>query len=596
MPESHTVESLLVADIGSATTKVALVDVVNNQHRLLSLGVTTTTTQASDANVLVGVCDAIRQIEARTGRQLLTDDRQLITPERSSLQGVDAFVATTSAAAPLRVAIVGLSRDLSVASAQRAIRSARATTIVTFALDESIGRWVPVTVPSSPDSEAQTPRTVLEDPMVLAAEKLARAQVDAIVLVGGVDGGATAALYDLTNLVTAIVAARDESARPPVIFAGNSAARTEVAQRIGQVTTLRVVDNVRPTLDTENLLPLQHELETLYDEKKVKWLPGYADLSNWTTIPIRSSTQGLQTIIRYLARRYGLRVLGVDVGASATSIVSANGDQVQTILCADVGLGQHLANLLERVPLERWLEWLPIEITDDEAYAYWLNHSLYPRALPLTRTEMYLLQAAARVALATAAQDLTTDECDLVVLSGGMVASNSNLGALALVALDALQLCGVFSLVVDSFGIVPALGALAMLCPAGAASVLERDTLVTLGPVIALDSKNREGQLDARVRVQPANSGPINLEVQHGSLELVPIVLGQKASLEVHPAGGTRLPNAKRGVFQAQVEGGALGVVIDARGRPIILPSDAEKRRTKIQQWYWDVGGEVGYA
>lgn len=596
MPESHTVESLLVADIGSATTKVALVDVVNNQHRLLSLGVTTTTTQASDANVLVGVCDAIRQIEARTGRQLLTDDRQLITPERSSLQGVDAFVATTSAAAPLRVAIVGLSRDLSVASAQRAIRSARATTIVTFALDESIGRWVPVTVPSSPDSETQTPRTVLEDPMVLAAEKLARAQVDAIVLVGGVDGGATAALYDLTNLVTAIVAARDESARPPVIFAGNSAARTEVAQRIGQVTTLRVVDNVRPTLDTENLLPLQHELETLYDEKKVKWLPGYADLSNWTTIPIRSSTQGLQTIIRYLARRYGLRVLGVDVGASATSIVSANGDQVQTILCADVGLGQHLANLLERVPLERWLEWLPIEITDDEAYAYWLNHSLYPRALPLTRTEMYLLQAAARVALATAAQDLTTDECDLVVLSGGMVASNSNLGALALVALDALQLCGVFSLVVDSFGIVPALGALAMLCPAGAASVLERDTLVTLGPVIALDSKNREGQLDARVRVQPANSGPINLEVQHGSLELVPIVLGQKASLEVHPAGGTRLPNAKRGVFQAQVEGGALGVVIDARGRPIILPSDAEKRRTKIQQWYWDVGGEVGYA
>lgn len=596
MADPHTVESLLVADIGSATTKVALVDVVNNQHRLLSLGVTSTTTQASDANVLAGVCDAIRQIEARTGRQLLTDDRQLITPERSSLQGVDAFVATTSAAAPLRVAIVGLSRDLSVASAQRAIRSARATTIVTFALDESIGRWVPVTVPPPPDSEAQTPRTVLEDPMVLAAEKLARAHVDAIVLVGGVDGGATAALYDLTNLVTAIVAARDESARPPVIFAGNSAARTEVAQRIGQVTALRVVDNVRPTLDTENLLPLQHELETLYDEKKVKWLPGYADLSNWTALPIRSSAQGFQTIIRYLARRYGLRVLGVDVGASATSIVSANGDQVQTILCADVGLGQHLANLLERVPLERWLEWLPIEITDDEAYAYWLNHSLYPRALPLTRTEMYLLQAAARVALATAAQDLTTDECDLLVLSGGMVASNSNLGALALVTLDALQLCGVFSLVVDSFGIVPALGALAMLCPEGAASVLERDTLVTLGPVIALDSKNREGQLDARVRVQPANSGPINLEVQHGSLELVPIVLGQKASLEVRPAGGTRLPNAKRGVFQAQVEGGALGIVIDARGRPIILPSDAEKRRTKIQQWYWDVGGEVGYA
>lgn len=596
MADPHKVESLLVADIGSATTKVALVDVVNNQHRLLSLGVTATTAHASDANVLAGVCDAIRQIQARTGRQLLTDDRQLITPEHSSLQGVDAFVATTSAAAPLRVAIVGLSRELSITSAQRAINSAHATTVATFALDESIGRWVPITVPPPPDSDSQTPRTVLEDPMVLAAETLARAQADTIVLVGGVDGGATAALYDLTNLVTAMVAARDESARPPVIFAGNSAARAEVAQRIGQVTALRVVDNVRPTLDTENLSPLQHELEALYDEKKIKWLPGYTDLSNWTAMPIRSSAQAFQTAIRYLARRYGLRVLGVDLGASATSIVSVDGDQVQTILRADMGLGHHLANLLDRVPLERWLEWLPIEIADNEACAYWLNHTLYPRALPLTRSEMYLLQAAARVALARAAQDLVTDECELLVLSGGMFASNSNLGALALVALDALQPCGVFSLAVDSFGLMPALGALATLCPEAAASVLERDGLVTLGPVIALRSKNREGQLDARVRVQPSNSGPINLEVQHGSLELVPIVLGQKASLEVRLTGGADLPNAKRGVFQAQVEGGALGVVIDARGRPIVLPSDAEKRRTKIQQWYWDVGGEVGYA
>lgn len=596
MAQPHQVESLLVADIGSATTKVVLVDVVNNQHRLISLGVAATSTQASDANVLAGVCDAIQQIQARTGRELLTADRQLITPERSSLQGVDAFVATTSAPAPLRVAIVGLSRELSITSAQRAVHSAHATTVATFALDESIGRWVSITIPPSPDAESQTPRTVLEDPMVLAAGAVARAQVDVLVLVGGVDGGATAALYDLTNLVAAIIAARDEGTRPPVIFAGNSAARTEVAQRIGPVTTLRVVDNVRPTLDSENLLPLQHELETLYDEKKIRWLPGYTDLSNWTALPIRSSAHAFQHVIRYLARRYGLRVLGVDLGANATTIVSVNGDQVQSILRADVGLGRHLTNLVERVPLARWLEWLPMEIAAEEAHAYWLDHALHPRALPLTRAEAYLMQSAARVALATAAHDLATRTCDLVVLSGGFFMSNTNLGALALVALDALQPCGVFSLAVDAFGLAPALGALATFSAPAAASVLEQDGLVTLGPVIALQSKNREGQLDARVRLQPADSGPINLEVQHGSLELVPIVLGQKARLDIRLAGGASLPNAKGGTFQAQVEGGTLGLILDARGRPIVLPSEAEKRRTKIQQWYWDVGGEVGYA
>lgn len=595
MPEPPKAESFLVADIGSVTTKVALVDVVNNQHRLVSLGVAATTAQSSDANVVVGVCDAIRQIQARTGRQLLADSLQLIIPEHDAgLQGVDAFVATTSAATPLRVAVVGISRELSITSALRAINSAYATVVATFALDESIGRWVPVTVPPSLDS--QTPRTVLEDPMVLAAEKLARAQADVIVLVGGVDGGATAALYDLTNLVAAIVAARDENARPPVIFAGNSAARVEVAQRIGQITTLRVVDNVRPTVDDENPLPLQHELQTLYEEKKIKWLPGLADLSNWTALPIRPSALAFQNVIRYLARRYNLRVMGVDVGAGAIAIVSANSEQMQSVLRADMGLGHHLVQLLERVPLERWLEWLPLEISDEEAEAYWLDHSLYPRALPLTRTEAYLMQAATRVALATAWQDLAVDECDLLVLSGGAFASTSNLGALALVALDALQPSGVLSLAVDSFGLAPAVGALATLNAEAAASVLERDVLVTLGTVIALQSQNREGQLDARVRVQPSDSGVINLEVQHGSLELIPILLGQKATLEVRLAGNTYLANAKRGVFQAQVEGGALGVIIDARGRPIVLPSDAEKRRTKIQQWYWDVGGEAAYG
>jgi hypothetical protein len=52
----------------------------------------------------------------------------------------------------------------------------------------------------------------------------------------------------------------------------------------------------------------------------------------------------------------------------------------------------------------------------------------------------------------------------------------------------------------------------------------------------------------------------------------------------------------RRGIFKAQVEGGALGLIIDARGRPIALPADAEKRRAKIQQWYWDIGGEVNYG
>jgi hypothetical protein len=33
-----------------------------------------------------------------------------------------------------------------------------------------------------------------------------------------------------------------------------------------------------------------------------------------------------------------------------------------------------------------------------------------------------------------------------------------------------------------------------------------------------------------------------------------------------------------------------VGLVIDARGRPLVLQPDPEKRRERVQQWLWDVG------
>jgi hypothetical protein len=34
-----------------------------------------------------------------------------------------------------------------------------------------------------------------------------------------------------------------------------------------------------------------------------------------------------------------------------------------------------------------------------------------------------------------------------------------------------------------------------------------------------------------------------------------------------------------------------MGVVIDGRGRPLILPEDPGRRRDSIKKWLWTVGG-----
>jgi hypothetical protein len=598
MPDPQKLESFLVADVGSVTTKVGLVDFAGGEFRFVGAGAAPTLIEPPATDILTGLRNAIKQIEARMERCLLTDDGQPMTPERTEAQGVDSFVAITSAPAPLRVAVVGLSRELSLVSAARAITGTHATIEATLALDEIAGRWMrPITPATTGTSQPSAP-AASQDPAVIAAEALARTNPDVVVLVGGVDGGATTALYELTNLVASIVASREENARPTLIFAGNSETRPQVAARIGQMAQLRVVDNVCPTLTRENLAPLQRELETLYSERKITWLPGMNMLTRWTPAQVLPSSRAFENVVRFLARRYGLNVLGADIGAVSTTVVTARDESYARVVRADMGIGQNLENVIAQTEIEPPTDWLPLEMPADEARLYWLNHALRPRTLPTTRDEAYLMHAAARTALAVTAREsgIDVEELDLILLTGGMFAYNSNFGALALLALDALQPRGVFTLAVDTLGLAPAFGALAAVSPEAAAGVIERDGFVTLGTVIAPTSKNREGQVDLRVRVQPVDSGAINLEVQHGSIELVPLAPGQKASIEVRPVGSVDLGRTRRGVFKAQIEGGALGLIIDARGRPIVLPVDAGKRRAKIQQWYWDIGGEVSYA
>ncbi len=587
-------ESLLVADIGSALTKVGLIDFVGGEFRFVAAGTALTTAEPPISDVAVGIRSALRQIEARTERQLLTPEGQLISPERSSGVGVDTFVMVTSAPVPLRVAIVGLSRDLSVASAMRAVHGAHATVEATFALEDTGGRWIPI--PAAPSSDGKSAPVTLQDPAVLAAEKIATAKPDVIILTGGIDGGATTALLDLANLVAAICESQDENTRPTVIFAGNTEVRPQMADRIGNTTTLRVVDNVRPTMTSENLAPLQHELQALYAERKITWLPGLNALTGWTGVPIVPTSRAFENTVRFLSRRYGLNVLGADIGAVSTVLVRAQGDTFSHTIRSDLGIGQRLDRVMAQAGIDRLLPWLLQEISPDEAWAFWLNHALRPATIPTTREESELMQAAARVALSQAVQQTPVEGFDLIVLTGGLLVRNANLGAIALVALDALQPCGVFTLAVDMLGLAPAFGGLAAANLYAAASVIERDGFVTLGTVIAPISKNREGQITLRVKIQPAGSGVMDLEVQHGTLELVPLMPGQKASIQVYPVGRVSLGGNRAGVFKAEIEGGALGLIIDARGRPITLPADADKRRTKVQQWYWDVGGEVAYA
>jgi hypothetical protein len=78
--------------------------------------------------------------------------------------------------------------------------------------------------------------------------------------------------------------------------------------------------------------------------------------------------------------------------------------------------------------------------------------------------------------------------------------------------------------------------------------------------------------------------------VPYGSIEVIPLRPEQRASLRVKPAAGFRIGTDEPGK-QVQtkpgeeIKGGLIGLIIDARGRPLTLPSDPQARIAKLLEW-----------
>lgn len=581
MTESYAIESILAADCGASTTRVFLLDVVDDQYRFVAAGEAPTSIVDPANDIVVGVIQAIRQLESITGKRLLDEDEKLIRPERSDGSGVDAFVATASAGPPLRVILAGLVPEMSVASASKVLSWVPSLLEGTISLGEGADPVEPINL-------------------------IRRVRPDVVVLVGGTEGGAVQAIGALADAVALAGKLLERERRPELVFAGNVNARALIAEKVAGVINFHPVDNVRPRLDTEQIAPLIEELETLYADRKMARLPGFGRLSAWSPISVIPGPKSFGQIVQFLAEQYGLNVLGVDIGSSQTVLASALGGQFGLTVGSGWGVGQGAGRVLADASPSGVARWVIDEAaTEDEVKSIALTKAIYPRSSAIAPLGVEVEQALAREALR-----LTTERAmptwagnshrpypdlpplwDVIVLSGGFLPRQANFAQSALVLLDALQPIGVCTLAADPVGLTKVLSAVGAVQPTAAAQVLEHDALLTLGTLICPVGNVREGETVLRARLTYPNKQVLSLDVTFGSIEVIPLPPGTKATLELRPARQFDIGWGRRGRGAvAEVDGGLLGVVIDARGRPLTLPAEAEERRRLIQKWRWDIG------
>ena len=593
--EQTKIDSLVAIDVGSVNTKAVLIARVEGSYRFIARAESATTTEAPWSDAAIGARHALDKLAVAAGRPLLDDRGDVITPERPDGSGVDAYVVTASAAQPLRAVLAGLASEWSLESLRRAAMGTYVTLEAQIALS---------------GVEKRDGRSITDERI----QRIYDARPDVVCIAGGTDAGAEQSVLDLAD--AALVAAQFLGAtgdKPRILFAGNTHLKPRVAEIISDQAELLQIDNVRPSLEVENIGPAQTELEVMYATHKMGRIPGFSSVLAWSTFPALPTARSIGYVAQYLSATDASRgVLALDAGGATTALAAAFDGQLYMTLRSDVGTSFGGVRFLRGVGWQAVARWLDFETTEGEILAFVVNKELRPGTIPQELRELQIEQAIAREALRAALRaarhgwpsgaprfsDTSIPLFEPMIGSGGVLAHAPRLGQAALLMLDAVEPVGVTTLALDVYGLCAALGAAAMAQPLAGVQCLEQGGLLNLAKVVAPVSllRMRPGEVLMTVKLSYESGGTVEDEVKAGALSVLPLSPGQKAQMHLRPRPGVDIGRGPgRGGKPYEIEGSALGVIIDGRGRPLLLPPDPRQRTNLIGNWLWDVGAPTSW-
>lgn len=599
---AETLGSVLIAEVGSVTTRVTLLDTVDGECRLIGQAEVATSTEPPYEDVLIGVLEAAAHIAEMSGRVLLQDGR-LMRPQNPERDGINHIIITSSAAGNFEVLIVGIARDVSARSALHTVRSTYTTVLQVATLDDA---------PLDADWRRHTSWVERQ------VQTMLQLRPHVILLAGGLEGGARDVLVRLARVVafalsymtgTAGGQSRRDVPACAVIYAGNSEVQEQVVEVLSGHAETLVVDNLRPRLEQERTEAARAALARLYDERMLKRLPGMPTLEHMCSRPLTTVCASAGIMTRFLAERYGRRVLLLDAGSTSSSALFASPGYYAPAVLGLCGTGYGLMAVVKEHGLAHIARWLPFAINPKELLHWLLNKILRPHVVPISREDVLIEHAITREALSMVLEALR-DECpdlqyDMVIARGGVLAHAPHAGLTVLTLLDTLQPLAeestlALDLHLDALGLIPACGALAALDTDAAVSLADRDLLrnTPLATCVVALGEGKPGDVAVEVELTAGRGNAQRISVCHGQIARLPLSQGMKGQLILRPASGVRIgrnaPGAEVSSDVAAVAGSALGVVIDARGRPLRLATSDTARRRQLWDWLVALGVERG--
>ena len=584
---------ILATDCGSTTTKAILIQKLGDEYRQTYRGEAPTTVEAPFEDVTRGVLNAIQEVEELSGRTIL-DGERIITPAQAenAETGVDIYISTSSAGGGLQLMVAGVVQSMSAESAQRCALGAGA--IVMDVLASNDGR-----------------------PSYEKIERIRHLRPDMILLAGGTDGGTVSHVVEIAEYISAA------EPRPrlgmgyqlPIIYAGNTDVQGQIQAILGDKAALSITDNIRPVLERENLMPARHAIHDLFLEHVMAQAPGYKKLIDWAGAPIIPTPAAVGMIIETLARRADLNVIGVDIGGATTDVFSVFQEVFNRTVSANLGMSYSVSNVVAEAGLDNIRRWLPFALDEQSLRNQIKNKMIRPTTIPQTVTDLQIEQAIAREALRLALEQhkqlavglkgvqqersvsdaflqtasgqslIDMSALDVIIGSGGILSHAPRRAQAMLMLIDAYEPLGITQLAVDSIFMMPHLGVLSTIHEQAATEVFVQDCLVHLGSCIAPLGTGKAGEPCFSYRLMYADEAVVDGKLSFGELSRLSLEDGQEAQISLAPSKGFDFGAGKGKRVSRLVKGGVVGLILDARGRPLIFAQDEATHGVQLQAW-----------
>lgn len=563
----------LSLDIGKSRTQASLFAQRDGAWAVESIASVPTAIEGDSSRFRENIQDLLSQVE-REGNVRLLNDRGQLT-DLCRLEGAPDFVGLSlSAGKPVRTALIGLSEDYSIAPLRRLVSLFNCEVVLEVNLQENL------------NATAQLERLLTSD-------------VELYVIGGGANGGASKTLKAAIENLRLVYHLIPKTIRPQIVYCGNQRLADYAQSEIEAGLDMHLASNIQTTPGSEDPSLVWKAMLAAFERLRIQQIPGLAEVVGALHASVIPSDFSAARLVRFLERSSdnGKGVLMLRVEPDSVSVIAA-WDQKINGVCHRFALNE---NALEAA------RGFSTHVTDPNSFAtYAHNRSLFPFFTPATLEDLSIEHALTRLRVREALNALQSLDGDFgynpslgltrafepIILSGSE-ACLALPHQVLMTALDGILPHGITTVLQDERELLTAMGSLAPKDPLLPVQVMDAEAFTNLATVVTVDAPAAEGQKVLQIEVNEGQQAPrLFHKVQMGELKRIETLRSGKTELYLAPEDESDVGMGLRGLGGwIGVMASKVGVVIDARGRPLSLPADEAARAETLRNWLWELGG-----